>query len=143
MKILQTILIVLVCLLYAQTPVCAQQTKVTQTFGVVRTYDPNNELEGIEVSTPSFYSLSTGKRIRIKISNTGSSNIRWFTLNIYYRNNGYNKRLCKVRIPKLKKNESHEFGINISAKYANIDKKDLTFTLRKKKGYKSYQIREE
>ena len=142
MKILQTILIVLVCLLYAQTPVCAQQTKVTQTFGVVRTYDPNNELEGIEVSTPSFYSLSTGKRIRIKISNTGSSNIRWFTLNIYYSNNGY-KRLCKIRIPKLKKNESHEFGINISAKYANIDKKDLTFTLRKKKGYKSYQIREE
>lgn len=143
MKILQTILIVLVCLLYAQTPLCAQQTKVTQTFGVVRTYDPNNELEGIEVSTPSFYSLSTGKRIRIKISNTGSSNIRWFTLNIYYSNNGYNKRLCKVRIPKLKKNESHEFGINISAKYANIDKKGLTFTLRKKKGYKSYQIREE
>lgn len=143
MKILQTILIVLVCLLYAQTPLCAQQTKVTQTFGVVRTYDPNNELEGIEVSTPSFYSLSTGKRIRIKISNTRNSNIRWFTLNIYYSNNGYNKRLCKVRIPKLKKNESHEFGINISAKYANIDKKDLTFTLRKKKGYKSYQIREE
>lgn len=62
MKILQTILIVLVCLLYAQTPLCAQQTKVTQTFGVVRTYDPNNELEGIEVSTPSFYSLSNRKK---------------------------------------------------------------------------------
>lgn len=142
MKILQTFIITFVCLLYAQTPACAQQTLGTQTFGVVRTYDPDSKLEGIEVSTPSFYSLSTGKRIRIKISNTGSSNIRWLTLYIYYSNNGYNKRLCKVRIPKLKKNDSHEFGINISAKYANIDKKDLTFTVRKKKGYKSYQIRE-
>lgn len=143
MKILQTIIIALVCLLYVQTPVCAKQVQGTQTFEMVRTYDPDSELEGIEVSTPSFYSLSTGKRIRIKISNTGNNNIRWLKLNIYYSNNGYNKRLCKVRIPKLKKNESHELGINISAKYANIDKKDLTFTVRKKKGYKSYQIREE
>lgn len=143
MKILQTIIITLVCLFYIQTPVCAQQTQATQTFGIVRTYDPDSELEGIEISTPSFYSLSTGKRIRIKISNTRSNNIRWLKLNIYYSNNGYNKRLCKINIPKLKKNESHEFGINISAKYANIDKKDLTFTLRKKEGYKSYQIREE